>query len=64
MKTNDDVHRSSFVRLPRRQHRRGTYPPLIPCIAWGLLHRSWAVTWRSGLVFAVLGRAVVVGGGG
>jgi hypothetical protein len=29
----------------------------------GLLDRSWAVTWRAGLVLVVLGRAVVVGGG-
>jgi hypothetical protein len=29
----------------------------------GLLHRSWAVTWRAGRFLVVLGRAVVVGGG-
>jgi hypothetical protein len=29
----------------------------------GSMHRCWAVTWRSCCVLAVLGRAIVVGGG-
>jgi hypothetical protein len=61
--TNDDERRhSSFVV---RQVAAS------PTLTWhldaarslhdlGLLHRSCAVTWRSGLVFAVLGCAVVV----